>query len=395
VDVITGGPDGGEAAEVPVRSRIQLRAWAADARARWPRAYRAGVAVLAAVALGGAVAFLRAGATGLEDPPPPEPAQPSAEGAPYALLADDGHLLVRLGQPAGPEAAAVLPRDVEGDPVVADASWLTPSHTVLVTRAGGGRLAAAVLDPRGTVLRRLPEAAQVLAAPGGQSAWLVRAEGSTGQTVQRYGLDGRPRSGPSPVPARQQVAAALAASLVLSSAGDRALSLWNPGRGAPQPLGVRGRVVSAAQDVLLADCGAGCGYVAMRAGGAAPARLGLPAGHRALGDPVLSPDGGWVAVNLAPVGENPYQESVLAYAAVQGADPLPPLRTVPGSEVRDRYGPQPGQQGRAVRPAWSGDGWVYGFLPGHAGLYRYRPGAAAIEPIGASVPGVILRISAG
>ncbi|MDQ1658620.1 MAG: hypothetical protein QOD41_3703, partial [Cryptosporangiaceae bacterium] len=255
MDVISAGrPDG-----IPRRWRPR---WARVARRRWPRAYLVAARVLvAAGVLAGAVA-LRAGAGGLWDPSVPVPDAPAD--APFALLAQYGTDLVRYDYEGGDVRTRALPRRIAGNRVVPAEGWVTSGETVLVTEAGPGEVAAAVLSRGGRFERMLPDGVRVLPVPHGRGLWIVRADGPTGSTVQEYDLTGQPSGFAVPVPRSWRVSAALREVLVLSRPGEPALAFWTPGRGDPRPYPGGGRVVSAAPDAVLTECRPACGFTLLR-----------------------------------------------------------------------------------------------------------------------------------
>jgi hypothetical protein len=183
--------------------------------------------------------------------------------------------------------------------------------------------------------------------------------------------------------------------LVLSVGARRDLSLWIPPRGTPQPLGVAGRIVSVAQDLLVValDCPqfAECAHVVVDTRRRTIARLGLAPEYRPLSQPVLSQDGLWLALMVDPDRSNGKPEAALAYGAVLGRGD--DLALVPGS--RYLTGSDPPQGAGVVAPAWSLDGGLFGYAAGSAGLYRFQPGATAPRRLDISLPGPITRIVAG
>jgi hypothetical protein len=356
-------------------------------RERWPRAYQAVTRLALVAAVLTAALVLR---TGLEDPPAAAPPSPAPAGRPAALLAQYGPALVRYDVDGGNVRTRELPGRLAGNAVLPGQGWVTSGNTVLVTAIGDGQIAAVVLSRDGRLERVLPRAAQVLPVPHGRGMWLVRAEGPTGSTVQEYALTGQARGFAQPVPSPWRVSAALRDVLVLARPAEPAVAFWRPGQPLSAPYVGGSRVVSAAPDAIVAACDPDCGFAVLRPRGPTTTVV-LPSGYEHAGDPVLSQDGTQIAVMAAPSGNNLVREvSVFAGPVPPGG----PLRLVPGSRSRDLFAPQPGQQGRPVRPSWSVDGQLFGFAPGESGVYRYLPGEDTLRSLGVRAPGVLTRLSA-
>jgi hypothetical protein len=107
-----------------------------------------------------------------------------------------------------------------------------------------------------------------------------------------------------------------------------------------------------------------------------------------LGEPVLSRDGLRFAAMVEPDTRDGRDEAALAIATVFDGGSAPEL--VPGS----RYRVTP-QVSEVVQPAWSLDGFVFGYAPRGAGLYAFRPGEAGAQRIAVPGLGPVRRIVAG
>jgi hypothetical protein len=103
---------------------------------------------------------------------------------------------------------------------------------------------------------------------------------------------------------------------------------------------------------------------------------------------VLSRDGLRFAVMVEPDIGDGLDDAALAVATVFDGGSAPEL--VPGS----RYRVSPQVSG-VVQPAWSLDGLVFGYAPGGAGLYAFRPGDAGARRIAVPGLGPVRRIVAG
>jgi hypothetical protein len=182
---------------------------------------------------------------------------------------------------------------------------------------------------------------------------------------------------------------------VLSSTRpDRALLTWRPGAGGPIPLGVGGRVVSVALDLLVVaqECplGAGCPHRLVNTGTRRAVRLSVGPGQRPLSEPVLSQDGLWIAMVVEPDVADSRPETALAYGALigRGED----LTVVAGT--RDRPPPGAGLTSSVVPPAWSLDGRVFGYLAARGELFAYQPGDIAARRVAVPGLGGVTRIVA-
>ncbi len=301
-------------------------------------------------------------------------------GATFTLTVQTGDRLVRIDH--GPDGTAYSPFPGRVPPGAS--GWATATATAVVGSTAGGQRAS-ILDADGRQKFTLGPALRILPGAQGWSAWLVRAVGS-GRSVQGYGLDGAAERGPAlTVPSGMEPVAVLRDGVILSGPGD-ALSLWRPGTGDLAPLDVSGRVVSAAQGLLLVADVQGRSLVNVLSGRVT--RVRVVSGSKLLGEPVLSRDGLRFAVMVEPDTGDGRDEAALAVATVFDGGSAPEL--VPGT----RYRVTP-QVSAVVQPAWSLDGLVFGYAPGGAGLYAFQPGEAGAQRVAVPGLGAVRRIVAG
>jgi hypothetical protein len=352
------------------------------------------VAAVAGVVLLGGGWFLRDSAGELESPTPeisstatgltsPIEAGWAAPvlrpGATFTLTVQTGDRLVRIDH--GPDGTAHTPFPGRVPPGAS--GWATATATVVVGSTANGQRAS-ILDTDGRERLTLGPALRILPGAQGWSAWLVRAVGS-GRSVQGYGLDGAQRGPAQTVPSGTEPVAVLRDGVILSGPGD-ALSLWRPGTGDLARLEVTGRVVSAAQGLLLVADGQEQSLVNVLSGRVT--RVRTVSGSKLLGEPVLSRDGLRFAVMVEPDTGDGRDEAALAVATVFDGGSAPEL--VPGT----RYRVTP-QVSAVVQPAWSLDGLVFGYSPGGAGLYAFQPGEAGAQRLPVPGLGTVRRIVAG
>jgi hypothetical protein len=245
-----------------------------------------------------------------------------------------------------------------------------------------------VLDGTGRILRRLGPGTRVLAGPQGWTAWVVRAAGTGGFTLQGYALDGTVRGPAAAIPPGTEPVTVLRDGVVLR-AGSGALSLWRSGGRAPEQLKISGRIASAAQGLLVVaqDCAQTCRFSLVNIDSGRITRLRTPGRMRPLGEPILSRDGLWIATMVEPDTRDGRAEAALALATVFDGGGTPTV--VPGTRYRAAAGSVP------VVPAWSLGGQVFGYAPGGAGLYAYQPGDAGARRLDVPGLGPVTRIVAG
>lgn len=367
-------------------------------RRGWPAGTRKRIAVgLAAVLMISGGFALRDGVSNLASPLPqqsgalPESAAASwvapvlAPGAEFGLTVEAGRRLVRIEH--GTRRTQQTP--LRGAPSLGTGGWATVDETVVIGpgRAGEGTMAT-VLDGTGRILRRLGPGTRILAGPHGWTAWVVRAAGTGGSTLQAYALDGTVRGPAAAIPQGTEPVAVLRDAVVLSTPSG-VLSLWRSGGREPEQLKASGRIVSAAQGLLVVaqNCRQTCRFTLVNIDSGRITRLRTPARMRPSGEPILSRDGLWIATMVEPDTRDNKAEAALALAMVFDGGGTPTV--VPGTRYRVASGSVP------VAPAWSLGGQVFGYAPGGAGLYGYQPGETGARRLDVPGLGLVTRIVAG
>lgn len=354
------------------------------------------VAAVAGMLLLGGGWFLRDSAGRLESPEPETatttrstslsiPVEPAwavpvvRPGASFTVTVQTGDRLVRIDHGTDGTTSVRFPGQV---PVTAG-GWATVDATVVLTRSADGEHAR-VLDAAGKERLAFGPARRILPGAQGWSLWLVYPAGSR-LMLRGEGLDGNHRMAGQPVPDGTEPVAVLRDGVILSGAGN-ALSLWRPGAGDPEPLDVSGRVVSAAQGLLLVADGERRSLVNTVSGRVTRVRT-VP-GMKLLGEPVLSRDGLRFATMVEPDTGDGRDEAALAVATVFDGGSAPEL-------VRGTLYRVTPQVSAVVQPTWSLDGLVFGYAPGGAGVYAFRPGEAGAQRVAVPGLGAVRRIAAG